>query len=205
MRGLLDAVSREPTVTQRRLSRELGVALGVANAVLRRCVVKGLIKIKQAPIRRYGYYLTPLGFTEKSRLTLEYLNLSFQLFRDAREQYAAIFTGLSARGLRRIVLAGAGELAEIALLSAHSHDIAIVGLVEARGEAPALPNIETHDTLAGFAGRFDAIVVTDMRAPSDAHRKSVEYCAANGLPHDCVAAPALLRIAVETPSRQVTP
>src|SRR4051794_31761602 len=70
--GVLDAIERDPTVTQRSVALELGIALGLANGYLKRCVRKGLIKVRQAPARRYAYYLTPKGFAEKSRLTASY-------------------------------------------------------------------------------------------------------------------------------------
>jgi DNA-binding MarR family transcriptional regulator len=74
---LLEAIEEKSDVTQRRLARELGVALGLANSYLKRCERKGLVKIHKAPANRYLYYLTPKGFAEKSRLTAEYLSASF--------------------------------------------------------------------------------------------------------------------------------
>ncbi len=68
--GLLEYVGRGGEQSQRRLASELGVALGLANAYLKRCVKKGLVKVRQAPARRYAYYLTPRGFAEKSRARL---------------------------------------------------------------------------------------------------------------------------------------
>jgi DNA-binding MarR family transcriptional regulator len=190
LRGVLDFVSREPTVTQRRLSRELGVALGVANAVVRRCVTKGLIKIQQAPIRRYGYYLTPLGFTEKSRLTIEYLNLSLHLFRRARAQFSAIFADLAKNGRRRVLLAGPGELAEIAELSAREGNVAIVGVVD----------LLQDDLPGAYAGAFDAVMITDMREPIRAYDAACALFARNAA--IAVVAPPLLRIAAEAPSNE---
>src|SRR5438445_8329748 len=81
--GMLNAVEENSVVTQRSLAKELGIALGLANAYLRRCVSKGLIKVTHAPANRYAYYLTPQGFAEKSRLTAQYLALSFDFFRVA--------------------------------------------------------------------------------------------------------------------------
>ena len=78
--GLLEAVERESAQSQRRLAAELGIALGLVNIYLKRCVNKGLLKMAQAPARRYAYYLTPQGFAEKARLTLEYMSYSFELF-----------------------------------------------------------------------------------------------------------------------------
>jgi DNA-binding MarR family transcriptional regulator len=72
--GVLTAIDRDSNTSQRTISRELDVALGLANAYLKRCVRKGLIKIKQVPRRRFAYYLTPQGFAEKTRLTAEYLS-----------------------------------------------------------------------------------------------------------------------------------
>ena len=86
MLGLLESVGRGEGQTQRRLAAELGIALGLVNAYLKRCVNKGLVKIREAPARRYAYYLTPQGFAEKSRLTVEYLSNSFAFFRRARSK-----------------------------------------------------------------------------------------------------------------------
>ena len=59
--------------SQRRIAEELGIALGLVNAYLKRCIKKGYVKVSEAPARRYAYYLTPKGFAEKSRLTVQYL------------------------------------------------------------------------------------------------------------------------------------
>ena len=67
--GLLTSVEADGARSQRRIAAELGIALGLVNAYLKRAVKKGLVKVGQAPARRYAYYLTPQGFSEKSRLT----------------------------------------------------------------------------------------------------------------------------------------
>src|SRR5437879_1245421 len=83
--GLLGAVERDGRVSQRHLAGELGIALGLVNAYLKRCVRKGLVKMRQAPARRYVYYLTPKGLSEKTRLTAQYLAYSLTFFRQSRE------------------------------------------------------------------------------------------------------------------------
>src|SRR5689334_13083019 len=95
---VLDAVESDPAITQRSVANELGIALGLANAYLKRCVRKGLVKVAQVPSRRYAYFLTPQGFAEKSRLTAEYLSHSFSFLRRAREQFVALFAEASSRG-----------------------------------------------------------------------------------------------------------
>ena len=116
--GLLTSVEADGARSQRRIAAELDVALGLVNAYLKRAIKKGLVKVGQAPARRYAYYLTPQGFSEKSRLTIEYLSSSFSLFRKAKEEYGRIFERAHALGFQRVVFAGKSDLCEIAILCA---------------------------------------------------------------------------------------
>ena len=59
--GLLNMVHDNSATSQRSMAGDLGIALGLANAYLKRCVKKGLIKVSQVPANRYAYYLTPKG------------------------------------------------------------------------------------------------------------------------------------------------
>src|ERR1700758_5366307 len=87
--NLLNSVD-DGAQSQRRIAEDLGIALGLVNAYLKRCVKKGLVKVSEAPARRYAYYLTPQGFAEKSRLTVQYLSNSFSFFRLAKSDCARV-------------------------------------------------------------------------------------------------------------------
>jgi DNA-binding MarR family transcriptional regulator len=180
--GVLDAVERDPSVTQRSVARELGIALGLANAYLRRCVRKGLIKVSEVPRRRYAYYLTPQGFAEKSRLTATYLSDSFSFFRKARTQCAELFALAAARGQHRLALLGPGDLAEIATLVAREHPVEIVGVIAAGGDAMRL-KADLADAAA------DAVVLTALVDPRAALDAALRVFAA-----DRVYVPAILRV-----------
>jgi DNA-binding MarR family transcriptional regulator len=181
--GVLDVVERDPSVTQRSVARELGIALGLANAYLRRCVRKGLIKVSEVPRRRYAYYLTPQGFAEKSRLTATYLSDSFSFFRKARTQCAELFALAAARGQRRLALLGPGDLAEIASLVAREHPVEIIGVMAAGSDAARLAA-----ELAGV-GSADAIVVTALVDPRGALAAALRVFGA-----ERVYVPAILRV-----------
>jgi DNA-binding MarR family transcriptional regulator len=168
--GLLEAIEEDDAVTQRRLARRLGVALGLANSYLRRCVRKGLVKIQQAPANRYLYYLTPQGFAEKGRLTAEYLSYSFTWYRRAGEEYRELLATCRARGHQRVVLCGLSELAEIASLKAMEIGVEVVGYHQPGA------------TVAAFLGRpvsrrledgpaADAWLVTDLIDPAQTLRE----------------------------------
>ena len=128
--SVLTSVERDSTITQRKLAGELGIALGLANAYLRRCVRKGLVKMRQVPLNRYAYYLTPQGFAEKSRLTAEYLAVSLDFFRRARSIALALLRDCEGRGWRIVALYGAGDLAEIAVLSSQRDPIEVLCVID---------------------------------------------------------------------------
>lgn len=198
MLGLLAAVERDSGVTQRHLARELGIALGLANAYLRRCATKGLIKIRQAPLNRYAYYLTPRGFAEKSRLTAEYLAVSFDFFRRARRDCAALLAACDARGWRRVALAGAGDLAEIAVLGATETAVEIIAVIDPAGERCAGKRVvrDLAGALVLGEDRLDAVIVTDARTPQACFDGLLAAAAERGIAAERILAPELLRITV---------
>src|SRR5262245_30383264 len=100
--GLLNSVEVDGERSQRHIAAELGIALGLVNAYLKRCIKKGWVKVNQAPARRYAYYLTPQGFAEKSRLTVDYLSDSFSFFRRAKADCATVFADARAHGFGRV-------------------------------------------------------------------------------------------------------
>lgn len=161
---ILDAVARDGDQSQRAMAGETGVALGLANAYLRRCARKGWIKMREAPARRYLYYITPQGFAEKARLTAEYLSSSFDLFRAARSQCDDIITACDNQALRKIALIGAGDLAEIAALSALGSEVEIVAVVDPKSNQSKLAGLPVVRSLDEIA-QVDGLVVTDITEP----------------------------------------
>jgi DNA-binding MarR family transcriptional regulator len=189
--GLLESVERDGAQSQRKLAAELGIALGLVNAYLKRCVKKGLVKIGEAPARRYAYYLTPHGFAEKSRLTVEYLSSSFSFFRRAREDCSSVLKIAHARGWHRVALVGVSDLAEIATICALEQGIAIVAVVDAKCENDRFVGAPVVPSIAALAGAFDALVVTDLEATRESVRAVVDQ-----LDAERVLVPALLGIRI---------
>ena len=189
--GLLQAVDEDSAVTQRSVAGQLGIALGLANAYLKRCVKKGLIKVKQVPPNRYAYYLTPKGFTEKSRLTAEYLSSSFNFFRRARLECGELMERCRTRGWNRIALCGTSDLGEIAVLCAREHDLELAGFVAtgaANGGAQEVGGLKVAATLAEL-GQVDAVLLTDLKTP----QASFDHLRAS-IPDERILTPRLLRI-----------
>ena len=197
--GVLTSIERDSAITQRKLAGDLGIALGLANSYLRRCARKGLIKMSQVPLNRYAYYLTPQGFAEKGRLTAEYLSVSFNFFRRARGDCVALLLQCNERCRRRVALYGAGELAEIAVLSAAEAGIEVICVIDpdAIGRRcagiPVVADLMAARVAAGEAG-LDGVILTDTIAPQSRFEQLLASAPRHGVPACCVLAPSLLAV-----------
>ena len=94
---------------------------------MKNLVSKGYVTIKTIPAKRYSYYLTPKGFTEKTRLTYQLLQDYTNIYREARRDFQTLFHDLYMSGARKVVFAGVDEVAEIAYLSLQEVDIELAG------------------------------------------------------------------------------
>src|SRR5277367_4964644 len=164
---LLNSVERDGGVSQRRLASELGIALGLVNAYLRRCVRKGLVKVTATPARRYIYYLTPQGFTEKSRLTVEYLSVSFSFFRRAKAECGVVFSAAAERGFHRVALAGISDLAEIAMICALDTGVKVTAVVDNRSTQSHFIGVPVALSFDAIADSCDAVMVTDLQRTAE--------------------------------------
>lgn|SRR5262245_23880284 len=160
--GILESVERDGTHSQRRLASELGVALGLVNAYVKRCVRKGLMKVSTAPRRRYAYYLTPQGFAEKSRLTAQYFTYSFTLFRQAKSDCVAVFGQARAHGYSRVVLAGISDIAEIAMICALESGVRIIAVIDAASSLTHFVGVPVAHSFEEVGESFDAVIVSDL-------------------------------------------
>ena len=127
---LLSAIETHDDLSQRRLAREMGIALGLANSYLKRCVRRGFVKISEAPANRYLYYLTPKGFSEKSRLTARYLSNSLDFYRQAGSACETVFEQCVEQGIEQVALCGQSDLAEIAVLKSLESPVMVLGLYD---------------------------------------------------------------------------
>jgi DNA-binding MarR family transcriptional regulator len=127
---LLSEITGDEPLSQRELSRRLGIAVGLVNSYLKNLVAKGYVRVKAFPKNRYAYLLTPTGITEKSRLACRHLSYFTGLYTVVRQDYLNLFRTLEARGVRQVLFCGVDEVAEIAYLSLRETGIELAGVVD---------------------------------------------------------------------------
>jgi len=131
---LLEEINRESSLTQRTLSNRLDIALGLVNAYIKRLANKGYIKIKKGPMNRVKYALTPKGFAHRVDLTYRFMQSSIDYFRDARKKIDSVYARMIRMGIRRLLIWGDGEIAELAYISMRGLPLDLVGVVDGSSE-----------------------------------------------------------------------
>lgn len=137
---ILEVIADDSQVSQRALSLELGIALGLTNLLLRRLVVRGLVRVAKVHPRRVRYLLTPAGIAEKARMSQRAFENAVSRYRAARTRVEATFTAVSASfpaGLddKPIVFYGTGEVAEIGYVCLQDFDLRLVGAIDDSGRS----------------------------------------------------------------------
>lgn len=87
---VLQALKQNPEMTQRDLSRMVGISLGKINFILKALIQKGLVKTHNFKNSRnkkaYLYILTPSGIEEKARITYRFLKRKMEEYEQLEEQ-----------------------------------------------------------------------------------------------------------------------
>ena len=135
---ILSRIDSGKRITQRSIAHELGIALGLANLLIKRLVKKGYVKTGRAiKGKRIRYLLTPQGISEKTRLSIGYLENTIRLYTETKDKIRRSLLNLA--GLtgeenkrQRVVFYGAGEVAEIAYIALDRSLFELVGVVDDR-------------------------------------------------------------------------
>lgn len=157
---IMDEIAKGKSVTQRSLSKKLGIGLGMVNSYLNRLAQQGYIHIIQAERKRLHYLLTPTGITEKSVLAYRYIERSYQAFTEARARIGDFLSNLEKDGVESVVLYRATVVAEIALMALQHSRLDLVAIVDDNGPGKRFMGyrVQPIDILRQL--EFDRILIT---------------------------------------------
>lgn len=132
---LLEHLEEYPDATQATLAAQLGVAVGTINWHIKRLIAKGYIKAGRVERRKLRYVITPEGLALRARLTLDFIQNSFRMYRLVRERSIDALQQLEKAGYSKIFIEGEGDVAEICRLTCLEKGIYIT---EERDHIPVL-------------------------------------------------------------------
>lgn len=92
---IMSEVSANEKVTQRELSRKLGVSVSTVNLLMNKMIREGLIKMTQVSQKQVLYMLTPAGMMEKAKKTVNYLKIHYKAIYETKEKIKNVLDKLN--------------------------------------------------------------------------------------------------------------
>ena len=157
----LEELEKGEVTTQKQLSNNLRVSIGYINALIKKLLKKGYIKAKQAPYKRFIYYLTTEGFIEKSKLVSEYINTSLIFFRTLRDEFNKAFRAEKNKNrFVSFILFGVSEVTEICVISALDNNVKVSYIVDEKYRAKKFLGINVIKNIRKIKDN-EKIIITD--------------------------------------------
>lgn len=128
--SLLSELDRTPEVSQRALSKRMGIALGLTNIMLRNMTQKGYIRISQAGWQRWIYLLTPEGLLRKIHLMTGYIHRVLVQYKEVRVTLREQLLPFNFHSESRVAIFGTGEFAELVYLGLREFQIEEIDILD---------------------------------------------------------------------------
>lgn len=110
-------IKDDPSLSQRSLAHKLNISLGLTNAILQNLIHRGWVKAQKMTGRKILYLITPKGMAQATNFIYDRVRETQHYYQYAKDLLTTHFTNLYDKGVRRAVIYGTGQLAEIAYLS----------------------------------------------------------------------------------------
>lgn len=157
--ALIQAIARGPSMTQRELSTDTGLSLGMTNLLIKRLARKGYIKITQLDWKRTQYLLTAKGALEKAVKSYRYSVYTIRIFRQIRDNIRTVLSREYDAGRREFAVVAQDELLELV--------------------REAIADLGYADAVFGFYGKFgelgdgDTLVLSATLEPAPSGRRII--------------------------------
>lgn len=112
---ILDMIEKNSNITQREISKNIGIAVSMTNDYIDEYEKKGLIKRKKHSTKTVEYFVTKKGTERRKLLNIWYLKSAHSVYVSAKDNITMFLNQIIDKGFKRILLYGAGEVAEIML------------------------------------------------------------------------------------------
>jgi len=112
---ILDLIEKDAKITQREISKKVGIAVSMVNSYLDDYEKKGLVKRKKHSTKNVEYFVTKKGKERRKVLNIWYLKSSHEVYLSAKDNIIKFLNQIIGKGFKKILLYGAGEVAEIML------------------------------------------------------------------------------------------
>jgi len=110
---IMSEVVENEYITQRELSKKLGVSVSTVNVLMNKMIREGLIKMTQVSQKQVLYMLTPVGMMEKAKKTVSYLKGHYRAIFETKEKVKLVLDKLEQDYDPIFILTSDDEMGEI--------------------------------------------------------------------------------------------
>lgn len=110
---IMSEIAENENISQRELSKKLGISLGSVNVLINKMIKEGLIKIEQVSQKQVLYMLTPVGMMEKAKKTVSYLKVHYRAIYETKEKIKVLLNNLKEDYDEIFILISEDEMGEI--------------------------------------------------------------------------------------------
>ena len=128
--AILEKLENNGHLTQRDLSKEVGIALGLVNHLLKKMVKKGWIKIKNIDAKKIRYLITPEGAREKSSLLYKRVESTIHFYLDAKRVIKEKVEHLKGDGVKSVSIYGINHISEVLFIVLKELGLELVCVVD---------------------------------------------------------------------------
>ena len=112
---ILDMIEKNSKITQREISQAIGISVSMVNDHIDLYEQKNLIKRQKHSTKNVEYFVTKKGSERRKLLNIWYLKSSHKIYLSAKDNVEVFLNQIISKGFKKILLYGAGEVAEILL------------------------------------------------------------------------------------------
>jgi DNA-binding MarR family transcriptional regulator len=112
---ILDLIEKNKNITQREMALSIGLSVSMVNSHVDNFEKQGLIKRKKHSTKTVEYFVTKKGMERRKLLNIWYLKSSHEVYLSAKDNIIKFLNQVIHDGFKKILLYGAGEVAEIML------------------------------------------------------------------------------------------
>ena len=127
---ILERLENNGHLTQRDLSKEVGIALGLVNHLLKKMVNKGWIKIKNIDAKKIRYLITPEGAREKSSLLYKRVESTIHFYLEAKRVIKDKVIHLKNEGIENVSIYGINHISEVLFIVLKELGLELVHVVD---------------------------------------------------------------------------
>jgi DNA-binding MarR family transcriptional regulator len=110
---IMNEIAENQNISQRELSRKLGLSLGTVNLLINKMIKEGVLKMEQVSQKQVMYMLTPAGMIEKAKKTVSYLKSHYRVIYETKDKIITVLNQFSQEYENMIILKSDDEIGHI--------------------------------------------------------------------------------------------